>query len=197
MFSYPPAVHFTLVAEQQGLALWLLITLSGSQLLTLLLTPGSNRAALLIPVGVLGFCLYSLSQHTIIALYLPPILISSTLLWYFSRTLRQGHEPLITTLARKVFGEQDPEVLVYTRRVTQIWSLFFLVMLLECLLLALFAPVEVWSLFANLLNYVFIALLFMLEFTYRRMRFAQRSSPSELLQQLRDTNWPELLRGRG
>lgn len=194
--AYPPAVHFTLVSAQPGWALWLLLTLSGTQFLTILLTNGVTRATAIVPAGILALCLYGLLHGTIFALYLLPILISATLLWLFARTLRPGHEPFITTLARRVFQERDPEALHYTRRVTQLWSLFFLAMLLECLLLALFAPVELWSLFTNLLNYLFIALLFLVESTYRRLRFPQRSSPRELMQQLLRADWPGILRGQ-
>ena len=193
--AYPPAVHFILVSTRPGWALWLLLALSASQLLTILRADGARRASALIPAAVLLFCLIGLLQGSLFALYLPPVLISGTLLWGFARTLRPGREPIITAMARRVFQERDPEALRYTRHVTQLWSLFFLAMLLECLLLALFAPMELWSLFANLLNYLFIALLFLAEFVYRRLRFPQRSSPRAVLRQLRSADWSGLWRG--
>lgn len=193
---YPPAVHFSLLSTQPGWALWLLVAVCGSQITVNLLLPDPDKIALLMSTGVLALSLYSLAQQTLFALYLPPILISATLLWLFARTLQGDREPLITTLARNLFQERDPEILHYTRRITQLWSLFFLGMLLECLLLALLAPVEVWSLFANILNYLFIGLLFLLEFIYRRLHFPQRSSFAVVLRQLRHTDWSRLLRGQ-
>ena len=171
------------------------MVVSLSQLLIALLFNSKQKSAIIIPGIVLLLCAYSLVQNSAIALFLPPVLISATLLWLFARTLRSGREALITRFARTVFKEQDPQVLRYTRRVTQLWSLFFIAMLMETILLALFAPLEIWSLFANILNYLFIALLFLLEFGYRRLHFPQKSSPKELIQQFRSANWSELLKG--
>jgi uncharacterized membrane protein len=148
----------------------------------------------LAPALVLTLCIVGLLQGSLLALYLPPILISGGLLWLFTSTLREGREPLITTFARVVFQESNPEQLHYTRRVTQVWSLFFFAMLLETVLLSLLAPLELWSLFANILNYLFIALLFVLEFIYRRLRFPQRIPARKFVQQLAATDWQALLR---
>lgn len=191
---YPPAVHFALMTEQPSLALWLLIALSSTQLLSMLFSRSTGSLMVLVPIIVLGLCLYGLSQQSIIALYLPPVFISGFFLWLFARTLRSGHEPLITTLARHVFSENDPQILRYTRRVTQAWSLFFLGMLIECLLLAMFASVEFWSLFANLLNYLLIALMFVAEFTYRRLHFAQKMSIKEIVRRLHKSDWGAVFR---
>lgn len=192
--GYPLAVHLALIASQTNWALWLLVALSLSQLLTLLGTSGSARWLALIPALVLTLAIAGLLRGSVLALYLPPIFISGGLLWLFASTLRDGHEPIISRFARLVFQEEDPEQLRYTRRVTQIWSLFFLTMLLETVLLSVFAPLELWSLFANLLNYLFIALLFVLEFAYRRWRFPQRTPLKRFIQQLVATDWHALLR---
>lgn len=44
-------------------------------------------------------------------------------------------------------------------------------MTIESLILALFSSLAVWSLFTNILNYLFIAALFVIEYGYRRLRF--------------------------
>ena len=44
-------------------------------------------------------------------------------------------------------------------------------MMLEAVLLAAYASLEVWSLITNILNYVFIATLFVGEYIYRIVRF--------------------------
>jgi uncharacterized membrane protein len=194
LLCYPLAVHFALLSSQTAWALWLLVAVSMSQLLTLLRASGNARWMALAPALVLALCIMGLLQGSLLALYLPPILISGGLLWLFASTLRAGHEPLITTFARIVFQESEPQQLHYTRRVTQLWSMFFLIMLLETVLLSLFAPLELWSLFANILNYLFIALLFVVEFSYRRLRFPQRTPLKAFVQQLAATDWPALIR---
>ena len=46
----------------------------------------------------------------------------------FARTLRPGHEPLVTRLARAVHGELPAPIMRYTRAVTFAWTLFFAAM---------------------------------------------------------------------
>lgn len=131
-----------------------------------------------------------------LALYLPPFIIQGSLLWLFASSLQQGKEPLITRIARVVFQQHDEATIRYTRKVTQLWSLFFIALLIETLLLTLFAPLEIWSLFANIVNYLLILLLFSVEFIYRRLRFPQRSSPQQLFRIFADTDWHALFKGQ-
>jgi uncharacterized membrane protein len=112
--------------------------------------------------------------------------------------LRRGAVPLITRIAHLEGGPLRPEVLAYTRRLTGIWALLFLAMGAESLLLALFAPVSIWSWFVNIWNYVFVALLFVGEHLYRRWRFPQdrHASPLALLQLMRSVGWRQILQHR-
>lgn len=194
LLGYPLALHFALLSSKTDWALWLLGAVSLVQLLTTLSMAGTGKWIAMVPAVILALCILGLLKGTLLALYLPPILISSGLLWLFASTLRQGQEPIITTIARVVFQETEPQQLHYTRRVTQLWSLFFLAMLIESVLLSMFAPLELWSLFTNILNYLLMALLFVLEFSYRRLRFPQRTPPRVLWQLLITTNWSVLLR---
>jgi uncharacterized membrane protein len=54
--------------------------------------------------------------------------------------------------------------------------------LIESVVLAIFAPIEIWSLFTNLLNYLMIVGLFLLELVYRIIRFRRLPSPRYLQQ---------------
>lgn len=51
--------------------------------------------------------------------------IQASLLSLFAGSLRQGHEPLVTMMARRIRGTLRPDIAVYTRRVTLAWCLFF------------------------------------------------------------------------
>jgi uncharacterized membrane protein len=93
------------------------------------------------------------------------------LLWLFARTLRAGREPLVTGIARRVRGVLPPEVAGYTRRVTQAWCVFFACMAVASIVLFRFAPLPVWSLFANLLNPPLVAVMFVGEYLVRITRF--------------------------
>ena len=93
------------------------------------------------------------------------------LLWLFLRTLRAGREPLVTGIAQRVRGGTLPaEVVSYTRRVTQAWCIFFACMAAASIALFVFAPLAVWSLFANLLNLPLVAMMFLAEYCVRVTR---------------------------
>jgi uncharacterized membrane protein len=78
----------------------------------------------------------------------------------FGSTLRAGHTPLITTLAARVHREFTPAMVVYTRKVTIAWTLYFIVMAAISLALFAWAPFDTWALFANLLTPIALVLMF-------------------------------------
>ena len=61
----------------------------------------------------------------------------------------------------------EPRVERYTRQVTIAWTAFFIVMLLVSVVLYVFAPIRVWSAFANLLMLPLVALMFIVEYAVR------------------------------
>ncbi len=93
--------------------------------------------------------------------------IYTSLLACFALTLRPGHEPLITTMARRMNGEPSGELARYTRRVTIAWSLFFATQLCLSVLLFCFAPLTVWSFFVNILDIPLVAMMFAAEYAVR------------------------------
>lgn len=100
------------------------------------------------------------------------------LLWLFGRTLRQGRVPLISQISRHINGELKPEVIEYTRRVTQAWCIYFALQLGISLLLYLFTPLAAWSFFINVLNLPLLILMFVAEKAYRTLRFPNHPKTS-------------------
>jgi uncharacterized membrane protein len=92
--------------------------------------------------------------------------IYAALLSGFALTLRPGHEPLITAMARRMHG-LTPEMVGYTRKVTIAWSLFFAAQLATSVALFCFAPLTVWSFFVNILDIPLVALMFVAEYAVR------------------------------
>src|SRR5262245_16873670 len=121
-------------------------------------------------VGAIGAAWY-LSAGARYAIFVPPVAINALLLWLFGRTLVPGREPLVSSIARLVRGELAPELARYTRCVTWAWCVFFAVMAGISICLAAYAPLAVWSLFANVLVYPLVALMLVAEYAYRRLRF--------------------------
>jgi uncharacterized membrane protein len=122
-------------------------------------------------------------------LYAPPIAINLALCWLFGRTLVRGRVPLIARFAMMEQGTLSPELASYTRTLTWLWTLLFAGAAAASLVLALSANRDAWSLFTNLLNYLLVAMLFLGEFAYRRLRFRsyRHQSPLQLLRNVRRT----------
>lgn len=102
------------------------------------------------------------------------------LLWLFGRTLLRGHDPLISQIARHINGPLTPEIAIYTRQVTIVWCSYFILQVITSLLLYSFAPVAAWSCFINVLNLPLLALMFIGEHRYRRLRFPDQHRTSIL-----------------
>ena len=93
--------------------------------------------------------------------------IYGSLLLTFGLTLRPGHEPLITAMARKLHGPIAEELARYTRHVTIAWCGFFATQLTLSVLLFCFAPMVVWSFFVNILDIPLVAVMFAAEYAIR------------------------------
>lgn len=170
---YPIALHLFLIADRPRDGLWLIAALAGIHLLSGVVR--QRPGAVVFAALMLALAIGSLVAGGTAALYLPPILLSAALLVLFGRTLQRGREPLVTRMARVLMNEDEPAVRQYTRVVTQVWTVFFALMLAESVLLALFAPLAIWSLFTNFINYLLIFLLFCAELCIRKLRFRGHS----------------------
>lgn len=106
--------------------------------------------------------------------------LNTFLLWFFGRTLLDNREPLISQIARHINGDLEPEILIYTRQVTFAWSAFFMLQIVMSLLLYVFAPLSVWSLFVNVLNLPLLITMFVAEHAYRTLRFPNHPRTSIL-----------------
>jgi len=93
--------------------------------------------------------------------------IHLTLATIFALTLRPGHEPLVTALARRVHGSLTPAMVVYSRRVTIVWATYFMAMAALSVALHALLPFEAWAVFANLVTPVAMVVLFVGEYLFR------------------------------
>jgi uncharacterized membrane protein len=91
----------------------------------------------------------------------------------FGVSLLGGRVALCTQLADKVHGPLTPQELRYTRRVTAAWALFFILITGATFGLFLFAPLRIWSLFANFCVLPLIGLMFVAEYAVRRRALPQ------------------------
>lgn len=178
MIFYPLLVHLLILYKVPVVAVAGLVATSLVYFYTMLhLRRGSRLRlvwtgvyALLAVVGLLN-----LFTGTIHALYLPSLFINFGLMIMFGLTLRRFSMPLVERLMRMEYpGGALPEALVrYARQLTRIWTGYFAVIVLIALVLAVSAPIELWSLFANVLTYVLAILLFLAQYAYRALRYRE------------------------
>jgi len=134
-----------------------------------------GAAALLIGLNLLGA-----PRPLMLA---PAVAINLALAFVFARTLQGGREPMISRFARIERGTLEPELRVYTRALTIVWVAYFLIAAALSLAFALFAPLTVRPAAVSLGNAAGVAVLFVGEYGYRRMRFRRywHASPLTLV----------------
>jgi uncharacterized membrane protein len=188
--SYPVLAHVAALTGRPAL-----IAASLGLLIVLVLMPalrnGRPLAWMILAAATYGVYVAVASGQAMSLLMLPPVLLNGFMAWLFGRTLRAGQMPLIERAARAMRGPGAvlaPEVVAYARGVTQAWTALFVVLAVVNLGLAALArpgglllaagfepgvsvPLGAWSLFANVLSYLFIGALFAIEFVVRGRRF--------------------------
>jgi len=196
MLAYPLLTHLAVYLRS------LALTAAAAMVLLLLVLGRPLRAgrwwAWLGALGgagmLLWFTLSGARFDALFALYAAPVLIYLFLAWLFGSTLRPGQVPLVSRLAAHLHGQErltEPDIIRYTRRLTLAWTALFLLLATVNALLALLAspdgvlellglaspwplPPTWWSLFANVLSFGLVAMLFVIEFGYRRRRFPEQ-----------------------
>jgi uncharacterized membrane protein len=192
--AYPVMAHVSALTGRQDL-----LAASIGLLVVLVLLPGLRGGRKLawatLPIAALALYAVIQSGHGMALLFIPPVLINGFMAWVFGRTLTQGSTPLIERIVHAMHGAGSgtvtPEMLVYARHVTVFWAGLLSALTVVNLLLAALAspggllliagfspavtvPLEVWSLFANVLNYVIVAAAFVVEYAARVRRFPQQ-----------------------
>jgi uncharacterized membrane protein len=192
--SYPLFAHVAVLSGRPAL-----IASSIGLLVILILFPGLRSGRVLAWVVLLaaGLALIAAAEsaHTLLLLFLPPILINGFMSWVFGHTLQRGRTPLIERAIVAVHGTSanlTSDIVAYARQLTLVWACLFVALTAINLALAALAspggllltvglhprvtvPLSAWSLFANVVNYLIVGALFVVEYWLRRGRFPQQS----------------------
>lgn len=165
--TYPIICHIGALLGYPRLAiLWL-----GALLLASALRASSRYARLFSVTTGSAAILLALSFNPAVsgaALRLPPIAMTFGMTVLFGATLLPGRTPLISQIAERFRGTLAPRVSRYGRHLTAIWTALFAAMVIESVVLGLFASPFWWSLFTNFINYLIIAGMFVIEYPIRR-----------------------------
>ena len=134
------------------------------------------------------YAVVSADLHTLI-IYLPPVLIPCWLAYIFLGSLRT-ERALISRMAEKMEGQLlDQQHLRYTRRLTIVWGAVFILMICEAVILAIWAPFEIWSWWVHVGNYFIIAALFLIEMSVRHLFIGKRAQFFQMFKTMLQRNW--------
>lgn len=119
--------------------------------------------------GVMLLAAAAVWGNVLLPLKLYPVLINCAMLAAFGYSLISPPS-MVERLARLREPNLPPAAVGYTRRVTQIWCVFFVINGSIALGTALWASEEVWSLYTGVIAYFLMGALFGGEFLFR-LRF--------------------------
>jgi uncharacterized membrane protein len=191
--AYPFVAHFAVVRGSITLIVVALALLVAAAMLPAM-ARGSAVAWITTPVIAAGLWWLSRSNHAALPLYIAPVAVPGFMAVVFGASLLPGQMPVIEQLIRLMQPPDDvPEdsVWAYARGLTLAWTMLFTLLATTNLLLALLAepnglllaggitppiavPRQWWSLFANVIGYLLVAALFLIEYAYRRRRFPRQ-----------------------
>jgi uncharacterized membrane protein len=95
-----------------------------------------------------------------------PVLVNAALLLVFAASL-VSPPSVIERIARLRDPALPPAAVVYTRRVTIAWAVFFVLNGAAAFYTARFTPLETWALYNGLIAYLLMAALFAIELAIR------------------------------
>jgi uncharacterized membrane protein len=122
--------------------------------------------------GLLAGLSYYLQTSDFFRYY--PAVVNTMMACAFAASLHRGM-PVVERLARLQEPDLDARGVVYTRKVTKVWLLFFIANGLFAGYTAAFSSFEFWVLYNGLLSYLLIALLFAVEWLVRQRVRRQHS----------------------
>lgn len=134
---------------------------------TLLFTAGRHAAGAIACVIAIILAIAGYASD-IMALRFYPVIIHTTLALVFTASLF-SEMPVIERFARFRTPELDNYGIIYTRNLTKVWIVFFITNGLLALWTALYATIEIWTLFNGLISYVLVAVLFVGEWPVRHI----------------------------
>lgn len=187
LLAYPFLVFFSLQhvgAATVGGILFVLVAaryalLKTAQSSVASMAPAAKSLLPLTLVGIASGLSMLLSNHPL-AVRLNPVWISLAMLAVFGWSL-YSPPSMIERFARLAQPQLPLQAVAYTRRVTQIWCVFFIVNAAVALWTALAASLQVWTLYNGLVSYLLMGLLLGIEFLVRRRvqrRAAQQQEQS-------------------
>lgn len=168
LLAYPFAVYFGI--DRYGLSMVgiVLIAALGMRLLSVQRSQLQElkyvaQVSAITGISLVGFGML-FKQHGWLTFY--PVIVNLCMLVVFASSLKQP-QTIIERLARLQEPDLPPSGVIYTRKVTKVWCLFFIFNGLFALYTC-FQPLEFWTLYNGLISYILAGSLFAIEWVIRQ-----------------------------
>ena len=177
LIAYPLIAHLLILLEMPGVAVAGLVAVSVWWLLASLRQGPQDRLGLGVPAIVGLWGVINLLTDSVHVIFVPSIMINLSLAAFVATSLRTGNVPFLERFLRITHPQELPGAVRREARVlTGVWVGFFAAMAALSLALAVFAPLWLWSWFANIFYFVFIAALIIGMHTYQHFRFRRHDA---------------------
>lgn len=105
--------------------------------------------------------------------------------------------PLISRFAKIIKPDASDAIMDYCRWVTWAWAFFFLVMAILSWIVSVYASIEAWSWFTNVISYILLGLMFIVEYIVRMILMKEHIDRSfiQFIRDLRQVDYRQVVRG--
>lgn len=161
--AYPALWYY---GREAGWFVWLAAAMCGLWLLRALTAklPQQRYAALFITLFFAAVLVFR--RHD--SMYWYPVLVNLMMLVVFGGSLFAG-QTVIERLARLQQPDLPEKAVRYTRRVTQVWCVFFIINGTLAALLVRLGRYDWWAVYTGVIAYVLMGMLFAGEWLYRKL----------------------------
>lgn len=175
VIAYPLAVYYGLThLDARAVSAMVLALLVPGIAIRFRNADRSTLSTLLrIPIAILILMVLGMSTNDRRFVLALPVLINAVLLIEFARTLRHGATPMIERFARMQVPELDAPRQEHCRQWTALWCLFFGINGGSAAILAIFAPLEWWTVYTGAIAYGLMGAMFAIERVHRFGRFGR------------------------
>ncbi|MDT3662826.1 MAG: AMP-binding protein [Anaerobiospirillum sp.] len=188
---WPLIIFAAVMADVWRYVLPVLAGVIGLKLITTLKARAAGplvRVGLVLAALALGLCLLSLAFSAIGFMFYYPVAVNLIMLAVFASSLR-GEQSIVERLARLQDPELSPRGVRYTRNVTKVWCVFFVLNGAIATVTAIIGDLKLWTWWNGLLSYGAMGLMFGGEYLLRcRLKAQERAQLSATSSPLPDAN---------
>jgi len=176
LLAWPLLIGFGLAHDGLRWLLPLMVVVFGVRALQMRRQAGPLAVVMqLIAVVAIALCAasYLLKTHQLLLFY--PVVVNGVMLAVFGGSL-WSTMPVVERIARLREPVLSPAGVSYTRRVTQVWCLFFIINGTIALLTALHGDMSLWTAWNGMIAYLLMGTLMAVEWRVRQ-RVRRREKP--------------------